>query len=1142
MLSMVLGLFSMPAFSGGDVARAQDETPPPTAEPTEEPVVDPAATTEDGVAPLYAAEKDLGVPGQYIVVFKDEIGNVPQVNAAAAEATAQGADVQFVYTSALKGFAARLTPEMVSILRKDPRVEFVEEDQIVSIDDDEGPSAQDFQASAVWGLDRIDNHSGTNGTFYYPVSAGEGVHAYIIDSGIRTSHNEFGGRATLDYDAIQDGQNGLPGCNTHGTHVAGTVGGSTYGVAQKVTLHGVRVLGCEGWGYNSWVIAGIDWVKINHIKPAVANMSLGGSKSAAENKAVKAAVASGVTFVVAAGNEAGDSVYGDAFGNACAYSPASEPSAITVGATDLSDTRADFSNFGSCVDIFAPGVDITSAINDSDSAIATDWDGTSMASPHVAGAVALYLAENPTAKPATVSAFIIAQSSKNLVFDPKGSPNRLLYVNNIVIAPVLSAPATNATTNGTPTLTWKEVTYANSYQVEYANNDLFSGKVTQATNDPTYSPTLADGKWYWHVRAINAYSTLGPWSKTLYFTVDTTGPAAPVLKLPSNVNPLVGTPTFSWNKSTGAVFYQFAHSPDTDVNHAEYTSLPLKTLSHKPTTPVASGAHYWFVRAKDAAGNWGPWSAARLVTITAPIPAVPVLDLPANNSFTSDDAPQLSWKTVAYATTYDVEIDTTATFAAPLVQEGLDVAGLSRISTHLDNGKYYWHVRAKNTSGTSKWSAARYFTVDTLVPATPTLRLPAIGPVNGTPTFSWNKSVGAVRYVLMTDVNPSHISIQMTATTYKPPVALEGTGTWKVQAVDAAGNRSPWSEERAITINPALPSKPVLSAPASGFKTDDTTIDLSWAAATYGAAYNIQIDDLATFKSPNYEYPAVTGTAYTTGALTPGKWYWRVQAKNSGTGVSAWSVSRYFTVLPTFNTQFNSSGNFENWVSHYGSWSSTGTTLSTTGLFDGLTSSASYPATFTDFTYTARVKMGLDASDYDTYGYYGLVVRGSGTPTFDYWYDWKNSYYFQINQWENTQGTVDLADDISEGCYDVWKIVSGRWTRLTPYGESWCSGLINVNDWNTLKVTANGSSLKFYINGNLMWSGTSSSPLSGRLGVFSNYFGYDEYEHWTKTAAPFDVDWATVTGPVISSTKEQVLPGQWTSSRFSAPFAKDDLK
>src|SRR5215203_3296140 len=296
-------------------------------------------------------------------------------------------------------------------LANDPRVAFVEEDGVVSL--------VATQTGATWGIDRIDQRDlPLNGTYTFNAT-GSGVKAYIIDTGIRATHTEFAGRVISGFTAISDGLGTSDG-NGHGTHVSGTVGGSTFGVAKNVTLIAVRVLDSSGNGTNSGVIAGVDFVTSNHQagQPAVANMSLGGGASSALDTAVTNAVNDGVTFAVAAGNENQ---------NACNVSPSPAPSEITVGSTTTTDARSSFSNFGTCVDVFAPGSNITSAWRTSDTATNT-ISGTSMASPHVAGVAALFLETNPTASPATVTAAIINGSTLNKVTGAgSGSPNRLLF-------------------------------------------------------------------------------------------------------------------------------------------------------------------------------------------------------------------------------------------------------------------------------------------------------------------------------------------------------------------------------------------------------------------------------------------------------------------------------------------------------------------------------------------------------------------------------------------------------------------------------------------------------------------------------------------------------------------------------------------
>ena len=363
-------------------------------------------------APGVAAAGD----GAYIVVLKDSPAT--SMGDARAHAKRHGVSATEVYGHALHGYAARLNGTQLRSLRDDPAVGMVVSDGIATIDD--------TQTDATWGLDRIDQHKlPLSGTFSY-TNTGAGVTAYVIDTGIRTSHVEFGGRARSGWDFV-DNDADASDCNGHGTHVAGTIGGATYGVAKGVDLVAVRVLDCGGSAPWSVVIAGIDFVTADHQagEPAVANMSLGGGANIALDLAVKNSIADGVAYAVAAGNSNAP---------ACQFSPARVPEAMTSAASTINDAKASFSNWGSCIDWFAPGQSITSAWRTSDTATNT-ISGTSMASPHTAGVAALFLQTSPGATPATVQKALAGAATTRQItgvdrrFYP-GTANLLLFTAN----------------------------------------------------------------------------------------------------------------------------------------------------------------------------------------------------------------------------------------------------------------------------------------------------------------------------------------------------------------------------------------------------------------------------------------------------------------------------------------------------------------------------------------------------------------------------------------------------------------------------------------------------------------------------------------------------------------------------------------
>ena len=372
----------------------------------------PSAPTNEYAPHLSAGARPAeAIPGQYVVIFRENVRDAKSV--AKALAGKHGGKLKHTYEAALKGMAIELPDTAAAALRQDPAVEYVEQNQVVH-----AIAEPIVQPGATAGLDRVDQRFlPLSGTYSYSAD-GTGVRVYILDTGLNFDHSDFGGRAVLGIDASGSGTNDGVDCNGHGTHVAGTIGGTIYGVAKKVQLIVVRVLDCQGSGSIFTVLDGIEWVTTNRVLPAVANMSLGGGYSPALNQAVANSIAAGVTYAVAAGNSAAD---------ACSYSPSSTPQALTVAASDRNDVFASFSNNGSCVDVEAPGVDITSAWIGSDNATNT-ISGTSMASPHVAGAAALYLSTYPGAGPDLVDVALTGNATQGVLTSvPAGTLNRLLY-------------------------------------------------------------------------------------------------------------------------------------------------------------------------------------------------------------------------------------------------------------------------------------------------------------------------------------------------------------------------------------------------------------------------------------------------------------------------------------------------------------------------------------------------------------------------------------------------------------------------------------------------------------------------------------------------------------------------------------------
>jgi subtilisin family serine protease len=431
-----------------------------------------AAPAEGNVV---SADSPDAVANSYIVMLKQAASSDVAGKASNLAAQFQGT-VERTYTAALHGFATSMSATQARRLAAHPDVAYVQQNQTIRL------SATQLNPPS-WGLDRIDQRDLPLDNSYTYSTIASNVHAYVIDTGIRRTHTDLGGRAITGIDEVTPGGT-ADDCNGHGTHVSGTIGGTSYGVAKGVTLVAVRVLDCSGSGTTAGVAAGVDWVTVNAIKPAVANMSLGGSADPTLDSAVANSIASGVTYGIAAGNSSAD---------ACTFSPARVSTAITVGATDISDNRASFSNFGTCVHIFAPGVNITSAWNTNDTATNT-ISGTSMATPHVVGAAALILAANPAWTPSQVRSNMVASATPNKVVNPgSGSPNLLLYTGPTTPPPppptndfsIAVSPTSGSTTPGGSVI----ATVSTTLTVGAAQTIALSASGMPAAVTVTFNPT-----------------------------------------------------------------------------------------------------------------------------------------------------------------------------------------------------------------------------------------------------------------------------------------------------------------------------------------------------------------------------------------------------------------------------------------------------------------------------------------------------------------------------------------------------------------------------------------------------------------------------------------------------------------------------
>lgn len=541
------------------------------------------AAMVSGSLALSASQVSAATPNpgttRYIVTFAPGVS----ARAEAARLRAQNLVVPNVFESVISGLTVELSgvaAQVLGALRG-----------IVSIEPDAIATKLDTQTGATWGLDRIDQRALPLSTDYsYPSTAGSGVTAYVVDTGVRSTHTEFTGRMAPGWTAINDGR-GTEDCDGHGTHVAGTIAGTTWGVAKKATIVPVRVLDCFGSGTFSGIIAGLDWIRLNRTGPAVVNMSLGGGLSSTVNTAVANLVASGVTVVVAAGNSNA---------NACNYSPAAAPSAITVGATTATDGRASFSNFGTCLDIFAPGQGITSSVIDSDSATAV-YSGTSMASPHVAGAAALYLGANPSATPAAVATSLTQSATTNVVSSPgTGSPNLLLWTESGPTTPQPLAVVTSSLPNGSINTAYSGSLQASGGTGPYTwtGTGLPTGLTLNSNGTITGTPTVG-GTFTLAVTATDSLTATAPGSVSLRIQAP---PAAFSKSTPTNTQRITTqrTATMTWAASAGAASYQVCFG--TNTNCSSWVSVGTAT-QYTRTNLTRNRTYYWQVRAVNPDGT-----------------------------------------------------------------------------------------------------------------------------------------------------------------------------------------------------------------------------------------------------------------------------------------------------------------------------------------------------------------------------------------------------------------------------------------------------------------------------------------------------------------------------------------------------------
>jgi len=856
------------------------------------------------------------VPDEYIVVLRKKFPAAGSSKEIKNQVNAAGGRVNQVFTHVINGYSMKLPPQALEAMRKNPSVKYIEPVQVFNVNNDLLPAA--VQSNPIWGLDRIDQRDlPLNDQYSYDFN-GSGVRVYVVDSGILFSHTEFGGRVLFGFDSISDGMNGQD-CFGHGTYVSGIIGGSTYGVAKGASLISVRTFNCNGSGTTTTVISGLDWIANNHIKPAVVNMSLGGGASSTLDTAVNNLINSGVVVVVAAGNFNAD---------ACSYSPGRVGNAITVGATVLNDTRSSFSNWGVCLDLFAPGSSIQSAWIGSNSSSNT-LSGTSASAPFVSGVAALYLQTNPGGTVSQVTNAIISATTLDKIGSAgSGSPNKLLFSGLTSNAPVpipaspdLESPANDASFN-TPVssilFSWQPVLYGDSFHMQIANSTTFINEnivsESPALLEPAFtledSENLPGGRYYWRVAAANINNEFGPWSATRSFVIVPL-PLAPILVSPENsayIN--ISTPELSWTGDVNSTTYHLQVSTSSSFTSSyikqQYQDLSTSSLV---LSSLPDKKYFWRVRASNSNNDWGPWSASRSFTIYTQslIPRAPLPVSPGNGSYTNDPTPDLSWTGDINSTTYHLQVSSSSTFSKSyILLEDKVLTNPGITLPYLTDRKYFWRVKAANSSGDwGSWSSVRNFIIDTSPPPAPKLLAPVNGSQKiGTPLFEWKKPGGSSYFLFAynTSGNPGdamlYISGLISKDEFKPPeLPIMQWLYWFVKAGDKAGNWSEWSSPFSIRITLPKPRPPSLALPLNKTRTNYTTPTLSWNEVNFGVDYQVQISRSSLFLSILQQQEGLATTYTPFSPLIPdGKYFWRVRARNADGVYGKWSDARFFII------------------------------------------------------------------------------------------------------------------------------------------------------------------------------------------------------------------------------------------------------